>query len=142
MEWQDNFLIIYFSQSKRDQEGMNNNDLYYINSNLTCPEISPVINLFKYFLSYPKMFQRYCHLYTGEYQYNFSMIFFCDFTKEHSDEFILLKVNLSGLVSQSYHKGADTLYTSGCTFTLTITSTGKEDTYIMIYPEISFVVRR
>ena len=66
LEWSDDCIIVYFSRSKGDQEGVSCNNPWHIYLNPFCPEISSVLALTKYVLVYPTLLKVDCPFFSGD----------------------------------------------------------------------------
>lgn len=122
LEWRDDALIIYFTHTKGDQEGLLRTEPWHIYSNPLCPPICPILALSKYIFTNPCLLKGDCRIFLGDNQYHRFMKVFRNVLNHHREEFVEIGVNVDVLGSHSARKGAATLCSSGCTVAPPITS--------------------
>ena len=115
MNWRDDALCIYFSQTKTDQLGERPKDPRHVYPNPHVPEICPVLALGLYWLTFS--FDTSSKLFPGNSQYDrfrkaLQRIANLEQVKQHLEE---LGLDSSDICSNSMRKGSATFCSSGST---------------------------
>ena len=121
IEWRDDSLVIFFSKSKTNQDGLDKNVPWHIHSNPNEPAICPVHALGIYLFTNPHLLSAESKLFPGELQYKHYSTILMNRIEEWSDDLSAFG-NCSNLGSHSIRKGSASFAASGSTVAPSIVS--------------------
>jgi hypothetical protein len=115
IEWNGDSLIIFFTCTKVDQEGLNRNEPWHVYANPVRKAVCPILALAKYLFTFPELLAGDNRLFPGTSQYDRFSSFLGELLKKHEPMFVAMGVSIKDIATHSIRKGAASFCTSGCT---------------------------
>jgi hypothetical protein len=115
IEWVDDCLIIYFTHSKADQDGINRDEPWHVYANPRDPSVCPILSLGRYLLTFPTILPGNGQLFPGSNQYDRYAKILRTTLENHKQAFESIGVDIDELGTHSVRKGASTFCCSGST---------------------------